>query len=98
MGVTQPPGALCLAKGRRCAIIQTAKNLRCHIKNGAFICVKLRRIVLVESDETLGSVYGIDTEFIAGEDPAAEDTASEFSADFDSQPNQTDKEVNAHAE
>lgn len=65
---------------------------------GILELVKLRRIVLVESDETLGSVYGIDTEFMAGEDPAPEDTTSEFSSDFDSQPNQTDKEVNAHAE
>ena len=65
---------------------------------GILELVKLRRIVLVESDETLGSVYGIDTEFVAGEDPAPEDTASEFSSDFDSQPNQTDKEVSAHAE
>ena len=65
---------------------------------GILELVKLRRIVLVESDETLGSVYGIDTEFMAGEDPAPEDTASEFSSDFDSQPNQTDKEVSAHAE
>ena len=65
---------------------------------GILELVKLRRIVLVESDETLGSVYGIDTEFVAGEDPASEDTASEFSSDFDSQPNQTDKEVSAHAE
>ena len=65
---------------------------------GILELVKLRRIVLVESDEALGSVYGIDTEFVAGEDPAPEDTTSEFSSDFDSQPNQTDKEVNAHAE
>ena len=65
---------------------------------GILELVKLRRIVLVESDETLGSVYGIDTEFVAGEDPAPEDTVSEFSSDFDSQPNQTDKEVSAHAE
>ena len=65
---------------------------------GILELVKLRRIVLLESDETLGSVYGIDTEFVAGEDPAPEDTTSEFSSDFDSQPNQTDKEVSAHAE
>ncbi len=65
---------------------------------GILELVKPRRIVLVESDETLGSVYGIDTEFVAGEDAAPEDTTSEFSSDFDNQPNQTDKEVNAHAE
>ena len=65
---------------------------------GILELVKLRRIVLVESDETVGSVYGIDTQFVAGEDPASEDTSSEFSSDFDSQPNQTHKEVNDHAE
>ena len=65
---------------------------------GILELVKLRRIVLVESDTTVGSVYGIDTEFIMGDDPAPEENASEFSSDFDAETQSTHKEVNDHAE
>ena len=65
---------------------------------GILELVKLRRIVLVESDTTVGSVYGIDTEFIIGDDPVSEETSSEFSSDFDSKTQSTHKEVNDHAE
>ena len=65
---------------------------------GILELVKLRRIVLVESDTTVGSVYGIDTEFIIGDDPVSEETSSEFSSDFDSETQSTHKEVNDHAE
>ena len=49
-------------------------------------------------DSTLGSVYGIDTEFIMGDDPAAEDASSEFTSDFDSDSQSNPMEVNDHAE
>ena len=65
---------------------------------GILELVKLRRIVLVESDATLGSVYGIDTEFIMGDDPATEDASSEFTSDFDSDSQSNPTEVNDHAE
>ena len=65
---------------------------------GILELVKLRRIVLVESDTTVGSVYDIDTEFIMGDDPAPEENASEFSSDFDAETQSTHKEVNDHAE
>ena len=65
---------------------------------GILELVKLRRIVLVESDATLGSVYGIDTEFIIGDDPATEDASSEFTSDFDSDSQSNPTEVNDHAE
>ena len=65
---------------------------------GILELVKLRRIVLVESDATLGSVYGIDTEFIMGDDPATEDTSSEFTSDFDSDSQSIPMEVSDHAE
>ena len=65
---------------------------------GILELVKLRRIVLVESDTTVGSVYDIDTEFIMGDDPASEENASEFSSDFDAETQSTHKEVNDHAE
>ena len=64
---------------------------------GILELVKLRRIVLVESDTAPGSVYGIDTEFIMGDDPAPEENASEFSSDLD-ESHSTKKEVNDHAE
>ena len=54
--------------------------------------------MLVESDNALGSVYGIDTEFIMGDDPAAEEASSEFSSDFDSESQSIPPEVNDHAE
>ena len=65
---------------------------------GILELVKLRRIVLVESDSALGSVYGIDTEFIMGDDPATEDTSSEFTLDFDSDSQSIPMEVSDHAE
>ena len=65
---------------------------------GILELVKLRRIVLVESDASLGSVYGIDTEFIMGDDPATEDTSSEFTSDFDSDSQSIPMEVSDHAE
>ena len=65
---------------------------------GILELVKLRRIMLVESDATLGSVYGIDTEFIMGDDPATEDTSSEFTSDFDSDSQSIPMEVSDHAE
>ena len=65
---------------------------------GILELVKLRRIVLVESDASLGSVYGIDTEFIIGDDPATEDASSEFTSDFDSDSQSNPTEVNDHAE
>ena len=65
---------------------------------GILELVKLRRIMLVENDGVLGSVYGIDTEFIMGDDPATEEIASEFSSDFDSNSQSIPTEVNDHAE
>ena len=65
---------------------------------GILELVKLRRIVLVENDTTVGSVYGIDTEFIMGDDPVSEENTSEFRSDFDSGTQSTHKEVNDHAE
>lgn len=55
--------------------------------------VKLRRIVLVERDDVAGSVYGMDTEFIMGEEATDEEATSEFSSDFDTPIQSTDKEV-----
>ena len=52
---------------------------------GILELVKLRRIVLVEKEDVVGSVYGIDTEFVMGEEPATEEVSSEFSSDFDSE-------------
>ena len=54
--------------------------------------------MLVETDDTVGSVYGIDTEFIMGDDPAAEDASSEFTSDFDSDSQSIPMEVSDHAE
>ena len=65
---------------------------------GILELVKLRRIMLVETDDTVGSVYGIDTEFIMGDDPSFEETASEFSSDFDSDSHTVSTEVDDHAE
>jgi len=65
---------------------------------GILELVKLRRIMLVEKDDTVGSVYGIDTEFIMGDDPSFEETASEFSSDFDSESHTVSTEVDDHAE
>ena len=65
---------------------------------GILELVKLRRIMLVETDDTVGSVYGIDTEFIMGDDPTLEETASEFSSDFDSESHTVSTEVDNHAE
>ena len=65
---------------------------------GILELVKLRRIMLVETDDTVGSVYGIDTEFIMGDDPTLEETASEFSSDFDSESHTVSTEVDDHAE
>ena len=60
---------------------------------GVLELVKMRRIVLVESD-TEGSVFGAETEFLMGEAPTEEDLTSEFSSDFDS----ASKEVSGRAE
>ena len=65
---------------------------------GILELVKLRRIVLVESEDVVGSVYGIDTEFIMGDDPVSEEGSSEFSSDFDSASHTSSEEVNTHAE
>ena len=65
---------------------------------GILELVKLRRIMLVEKDDTIGSVYGIDTEFIVGDAPVSEETSSEFSSDFDSDTQSVSQEVNNHAE
>jgi hypothetical protein len=63
---------------------------------GILELVKLRRIVLVERDDISDSVYGIDSEFIIGEEPAAED--SELISDFDILPDSKSEEVNTHAD
>ena len=63
---------------------------------GILELVKLRRIVLVERDDNSDSVYGIDSEFIIGEEPAAED--SELISDFDILPDSKSEEVNTHAD
>ena len=60
---------------------------------GILELVKLRRIVLVERDDVAGSVYGMDTEFIMGEEATDEEATSEFSSDFDTPIQSTDKEV-----
>lgn len=63
---------------------------------GILELVKLRRIVLVERDDISDSVYGIDSEFIIGEEPAVED--SELISDFDILPDSKSEEVNTHAD
>ena len=60
---------------------------------GVLELVKLRRIVLVETDAE-GSVFGESTEFIPGDSPTEEHITSEFSSDFDS----PSKEVTDRAE
>ena len=60
---------------------------------GVLELVKMRRIVLA-ADHVEGSVFGIDTEFLPGEEPSPEDLDSEFRSDFDS----AHEEVTAHAE
>ena len=57
---------------------------------GVLELMKMRRIVLVEN-EVEGSVFGLDTEFLPGEEPTEEMT-SEFSSDFDN----TTQEVSHH--
>ena len=57
---------------------------------GVLELVKMRRIILVEHDVE-GSVFGLDTEFIPGEE-TEDDIESEFSSDFDTQ----QKEVMSH--
>ncbi len=67
---------------------------------GILELVKLRRIVLVEDPDHAsaeGSVYGIDTEFVMGEEPAPEE-ASEIRSDFDTEYDPASKEVTDHAE
>ena len=59
---------------------------------GVLELVKMRRIMLVERDVE-GSVFGVGTEFVLGEEPT-EEVTSEFSSDFDN----TTKEVINHAE
>ena len=67
---------------------------------GVLELMKMRRIVLAE-DITEGSIFGLDTQFLRGEDPPPDVGASEFSSDFDSEspadfdPN---KEVTADAD
>ena len=65
---------------------------------GILELIKLRRIVLVESENVAGSVYGIDTEFIMGDDPVPEEGSSEFSSDFDSASHTSSEEVITLAE
>ncbi len=60
---------------------------------GVLELMKMRRIVLVENDVE-SSVFGADTEFLMGEEPATEEMTSEFSSDFDS----VNKEVPDRAE
>ena len=60
---------------------------------GILELVKLRRIVMVESDTAIGSVYGLNTEFIIGEEAPAEETSSYDSGESDPQPQTTEKEV-----
>lgn len=57
---------------------------------GILELVKLRRIVLVEGDHVEGSVYGIDSEFIIGEELPPEENSG-INSDFDTDP--TPKEV-----
>ena len=64
---------------------------------GILELVKLRRIVLVEQEPAIGSVYGLDTVFILGEAPAPEE-ALEIRSDFDTEFDPANKEVNPHAE
>ena len=59
---------------------------------GILELVKLRRIVLVERDDISDSVYGIDSEFIIGEDPVADDGSS-LGSDFDSEAHSASEEV-----
>ena len=59
---------------------------------GILELVKLRRIVLVERDDVSDSVYGIDSEFIIGEDPVADDGSS-LGSDFDSEAHSASEEV-----
>ena len=60
---------------------------------GVLELVKMRRILLVENDME-SSVFGVNTEFLMGEEPETEDITSEFSSDFDT----ASKEVTDHAE
>jgi chromatin segregation and condensation protein Rec8/ScpA/Scc1 (kleisin family) len=64
---------------------------------GILELVKLRRIVLVERDDISDSVYGIDSEFIIGEEPAVPED-SELISDFDILPDSKSEEVNTHAD
>ena len=60
---------------------------------GVLELVKMRRIILKEND-TEGSVFGAETEFVLGDTPAEDEITSEFSSDFDS----ASKEVTDRAE
>ena len=60
---------------------------------GVLELVKMRRIILKEND-TEGSVFGAETEFVLGDAPAEDEITSEFSSDFDS----ASKEVTDRAE
>ena len=57
---------------------------------GILELVKLRRIVLVEGDHVEGSVYGIDSEFIKGDELSPEENSG-INSDFDT--DSTPKEV-----
>ena len=62
---------------------------------GILELVKLRRIVLVESDHVEGSVYGIDSEFVIGDEISPEESPS-IHSDFDT--DSTPKEVKPHVD
>jgi segregation and condensation protein A len=67
---------------------------------GVLELMKMRRIVLAE-DITEGSIFGLDTQFLRGEDPPPDVGASDFSSDFDSDSPAdfvSDKEVTADAD
>ena len=53
--------------------------------------------MLVERDDISDSVYGIDSEFIIGEEPAVPED-SELISDFDILPDSKSEEVNTHAD
>jgi segregation and condensation protein A len=67
---------------------------------GVLELMKMRRIVLAE-DITEGSIFGLDTQFLRGEDPPPDVGVSDFSSDFDSDSPAdfvSDKEVTADAD
>ena len=63
---------------------------------GVLELMKMRRIVLVESD-TDGSVFGVDTEFLIGEEPPPPEDDGGDGSDIHAESDTENQEVTAHA-